>query len=45
MFQYYGDFDTEFTGARDLESLRRFIPGLTDFRTWAAENAQALKVA
>lgn len=45
MFQYYGDFDKEFTGARDLEWLRRFIPGLKDFRTWAAENAQALKVA
>jgi uncharacterized protein YbjT (DUF2867 family) len=44
MFQYYGDFDTEFTGARDLEWLRRFIPGLKDFRTWAAENAQALRV-
>ncbi|WP_159617912.1 NmrA/HSCARG family protein [Arthrobacter zhaoguopingii] len=45
MFQYYGDFDTEFTGARELEWLRRFVPGLNDFRTWAAENAQALKVA
>ncbi len=45
MFQYYGDFDKEFTGARDLESLRRLVPGLKDFRTWAAENAQALKGA
>lgn len=45
MFQYYGDFDKEFTGARDLETLRRLVPGLKDFRTWAAENAQALKAA
>lgn len=45
MFQYYGDFDAEFSGARDLKWLRRFVPGLKNFRTWAADNAEALRVA
>jgi uncharacterized protein YbjT (DUF2867 family) len=43
MFQYYGDFDEEFTGARDLEALRRLNPELKDFATWARENAEALR--
>jgi len=42
MFQYYGDFDAEFTGARDLTSLRKLVPGLKDFRTWAQENVALL---
>ncbi|WP_020575084.1 NmrA/HSCARG family protein [Actinopolymorpha alba] len=45
MFQYYGDFDAQFTGARDLDELRRLNPALRDFRTWATENADALKAA
>jgi uncharacterized protein YbjT (DUF2867 family) len=45
MFQYYGDFDAEFTGARDLDALRRLNPALRDFRTWATENADALRAA
>lgn len=45
MFQYYGDFDTQFTGARDLEELRRLNPALQDFRTWATNNAEALNAA
>ncbi|WP_265522681.1 NmrA/HSCARG family protein [Oerskovia flava] len=45
MFQYYGDFDQEFTGARDLDQIRELHPGLKDFRTWATENAEALKAA
>lgn len=45
MFQYYGDFDAQFTGARDLNELRRLNPALRDFRTWATENADALKSA
>ncbi|MFK0239302.1 NmrA family NAD(P)-binding protein [Microbacterium sp. NPDC090281] len=43
MFQYYGDFDVEFTGARDLTKLRRLVPGLKDFPTWARENVELLK--
>ncbi|QSB16646.1 NmrA family NAD(P)-binding protein [Natronosporangium hydrolyticum] len=45
MFQYYGDFEAQFTGARDLDELRRLNPDLRDFRTWATENADALKSA
>ncbi|GAA1978793.1 NmrA/HSCARG family protein [Isoptericola halotolerans] len=45
MFQYYGDFDAQFTGARDLDELRLLNPALRDFRTWAAANAEALKAA
>lgn len=45
MFQYYGDFEREFTGARDLAALRLLNPELKDFRTWATENAAALKAS
>lgn len=45
MFQYYGDFDAEFTGARDLDRLRQLNPQLKDFKTWTRENADALRVA
>ena len=45
MFQYYGDFEAEFTGARDLVRLRQLNPQLKDFATWARENAEALRVA
>ena len=44
MFQYYGDFDQEFTGARDLNRLRQLNPELKDFDTWAAENASNIQV-
>ncbi|MFB2554425.1 NmrA/HSCARG family protein [Herbiconiux liangxiaofengii] len=45
MFQYYGDFDAEFTGARDLEGLRWLNPQLKSFRMWAEENAEAFRAA
>ncbi|GAA1859736.1 NmrA/HSCARG family protein [Brevibacterium marinum] len=45
MFQYYGDFDAQFTGARDLAKVRAINPALKDFRTWAQENVQALRNA
>lgn len=45
MFQYYGDFEREFTGARDLAALRELNPELVDFRTWAHANADALRAA
>ncbi|MFG1667740.1 NmrA family NAD(P)-binding protein [Streptomyces sp. Y7] len=41
MFQYYGDFDQEFTGARDLDRLRDLHPELKDFDTWLAEKRLA----
>lgn len=45
MFQYYGDFDNEFTGARDLDQLRQLHPALNDFPTWARANAGGLRAA
>jgi uncharacterized protein YbjT (DUF2867 family) len=45
MFQYYGDFDQEFTGARDLERLRELNPELKSFDAWLAENASKIQVA
>jgi uncharacterized protein YbjT (DUF2867 family) len=45
MFQYYGDFDREFTGARDLDRLREINPALKDFDTWLAENASKIQVS
>ncbi|HEY8981275.1 MAG TPA: NmrA/HSCARG family protein [Streptomyces sp.] len=39
MFQYYGDFEREFTGARDLDRLRELNPQLRSFDAWLAENA------
>jgi len=44
MFQYYGDFDQEFTGARDLNRLREINPALKSFDDWLAENALKVDV-
>ncbi|MFE9356242.1 NmrA/HSCARG family protein [Streptomyces olivaceoviridis] len=44
MFQYYGDFDQEFTGARDLNRLRELNPELKSFDSWLAENASKFSV-
>jgi uncharacterized protein YbjT (DUF2867 family) len=44
MFQYYGDFDQEFTGARNLNRLRELNPALKDFDAWLADNASRIEV-
>jgi len=44
VFQYYGDFDQEFTGARDLQLLREINPALKSFDEWLAENAAHIQV-
>ncbi|MEU9150636.1 NmrA/HSCARG family protein [Streptomyces sp. NPDC048417] len=44
MFQYYGDFDREFTGARDLDRLREINPELRSFDAWLAENASKIEL-
>jgi len=43
MFQYYGDFDAQFTGARDLTALRELHPQLKSFDAWLAENAAKIQ--
>ena len=45
MFQYYGDFDQEFTGARDLNRLREINPALKNFDAWLAENVSKIEVS
>jgi len=44
MFQYYSDFDQEFTGARDLIRLRELNPALRSFDDWLADNASKIQV-
>ncbi|MFD5752193.1 hypothetical protein [Streptomyces sp. NPDC127033] len=44
MFQYYGDFDQEFTGARAPELLREIAPALKSFDEWLAENAANIQL-
>ncbi|MCC3763388.1 NmrA/HSCARG family protein [Glycomyces sp. TRM65418] len=41
MFQYYAEFDDEFTGRRDLGAVRELNPQLKTFRQWLAEHEDA----
>ena len=41
MFQYYAEFDDEFTGRRDLAKVRELNPRLQDFNTWLNANKDA----
>ncbi|MFC3492924.1 NmrA/HSCARG family protein [Glycomyces rhizosphaerae] len=41
MFQYYADFDDEFTGRRDLQAVRDLNPRLQNFKEWLTANKQA----
>lgn len=42
MFQYYQEFETEFTAARDIENARSLNPELLSFDGWLAANASKL---
>ena len=44
MFQYYSDFDQEYTRARDLNRLRELNPALHNFDDWLADNATKIQV-
>lgn len=41
MFQYYAEFDAEFTGRRDLDRVRELNPQLQTFAEWLAANKDA----
>jgi len=41
MFQYYAEFDDEFTGRRDLAAVRELNPRLKTFKAWLNENRDA----
>jgi uncharacterized protein YbjT (DUF2867 family) len=42
MFQYYKEFDKEFSDARDIQAARELNPELQSFEMWLAENAKRL---
>jgi hypothetical protein len=37
MFQYYTEFEQEFSAARSLETSRALNPALLDFKSWLAK--------
>ena len=41
MFQYYAEFDDEFTGRRDLDAVRDLNPSLQTFKEWLTANKDA----
>jgi uncharacterized protein YbjT (DUF2867 family) len=41
MFQYYAEFEDEFTGRRDLAAVRELNPQLKTFKAWLSENKDA----
>jgi uncharacterized protein YbjT (DUF2867 family) len=41
MFQYYAEFDQEFTGRRDLDKVRELNPQLKNFKAWLTANKDA----
>ncbi|ULQ53246.1 NmrA/HSCARG family protein [Flavihumibacter fluvii] len=45
MFQYYQEFEKEFTAARDIENARTLNPELLSFDMWLAENAKRLPLS
>jgi uncharacterized protein YbjT (DUF2867 family) len=44
MFQYYAEFDDEFTSRRDLDAVRDLNPELKTFREWLSANKDAFAV-
>jgi uncharacterized protein YbjT (DUF2867 family) len=42
MFQYYKEFEKEFSDARDIQAARELNPELQSFEMWLAENAKRL---
>jgi uncharacterized protein YbjT (DUF2867 family) len=45
MFQFKRDFESEYVGARDLDKARALHPGLLDFRSWLAQNADRIPIS
>ena len=44
MFQFFRDFEKEFSAARSIEFSRSLNPELQNFRTWLKENASRIPV-
>jgi uncharacterized protein YbjT (DUF2867 family) len=45
MFQFTSEFESEYTGKRDLDATRKLNPELKDFRTWLAENKDRIPIS
>lgn len=44
MFQYYEEFEKEFSDARDVAAARELNPALQSFEQWLADNAKRLPI-
>jgi hypothetical protein len=42
MFQYYKEFETEFSDARDIRIAKELNPSLQSFEMWLAENGKRI---
>jgi len=42
MFQYYQEFEKEFSDARDIRVAKELNPSLQSFEMWLAENGKRL---
>jgi hypothetical protein len=42
MFQYYADFEKEFSDARDITIAKELNPALQTFEQWLADNVKKL---
>jgi len=45
MFQYYTEFEKEFTEARSLDTSRSLNPELLDFKSWLAKYKDRIPLA
>jgi len=44
MFQYYQEFEKEFSDARDISIAKELNPSLKSFEMWLEENAKRLPI-
>lgn len=44
MFQFKADFETDFCGARNIDSVKKINPELLNFDTWLSQNKAAIKL-
>lgn len=45
MFQFKADFEADYTGARDLDAVRKLNPELQSFNEWLEQNATKIPIA
>lgn len=45
MFQFYSEFEEDFTGVRDIAEVKKMYPGLKNFKEWLAINISKIPIA